>query len=121
MAKKADFSKIQTNRSSRIIENMEKSTSKRGQQGTASPEEKAEREAAGRTQGRKGCKKPGTHLNLLLTPDNREFVKTMARASGVPMGEYINNILDQFRAAHPEYMEKASQFLEFLDEQKKAQ
>lgn len=105
-----DFSAINTGRVSQAIA---QGTSKKGQQSTASPEEQAEREAAGRTQGRKGCHKKGVRTNLLLTPENHEFVKIMAGATGRNMTQYINFVIEEYQKAHPEYMEKAKEFLEF--------
>ena len=89
-------------------------TSKKEQK-PVTPEEKAEREATGATQGRKGCKKPGKRLNLLLSPDNHEFVEIMARATGRSMTDLINDILTAYRNEHPEFLEKAESFLDFVN------
>lgn len=111
MAKKSDFSDISTGR---ITESIEKATGKKGQQGTASQEEQAERKAALRTQGRKGCK--NVRINMAFTPDNYEFIKLMAKATGKTMTEFTNMLIAAYRKEHPEYMEKAADFLQLIQQ-----
>ena len=73
MAKK-DFSAMNTGRaetaeSSAVMRKLEQGASNKGQQGEATQQEAAERAAALRTQGRKGCK--ATRINMAFTPDNQ--------------------------------------------------
>lgn len=112
MASKKDFGAMKTGR---VYGAIEQATSTKGKQKTAAPEEKAEREATGATQGRKGCKKPGKRLNLLLSPENHEFIDIMSRATGRNMTEMINDIITAYRDEHPEFMEKAAGFLDFVN------
>lgn len=110
MATKKDFSTISTGRVQSVIE---QATGKRGQQATASPEEQAERAAELRTQGRKGCKAP--RINLAFTTENHEFVKVMAKASGRTMTTMVNDIITAYRNEHPEFMEQAHNFLDYIN------
>lgn len=110
MATKKDFSNINTGRVQSVIE---QATGKRGQQATASPEEQAERAAELRTQGRKGCKAP--RINLAFTTENHEFIKVMAKASGRTMTQLTNDVIAAYRNEHPEFMEQAHNFLDFIN------
>lgn len=110
MASKKDFSAIKTNR---VYSDIEQATSKKGQQGKASPQEAAERAAELKTQGRKGCK--ATRINMAFTPDNHEFIKLMAKASGKTMTEFTNLVIAAYRKEHPEIMEQAQSFLNTIN------
>ena len=92
MAKKFE---INTEGAGALMANMERQTGKT-RQGTATPEEKATREAEGRTQGRKGCKAP--RINLALTADNWEFINNFK--GGQPATKLINNIIETYRKEH---------------------
>lgn len=109
MAKK-DFSQIQTGR---LYNNIEQATATKGQQGTASPQEAAERAAELKTQGRKGCK--AIRINMAFTPDNHEFIKIMAKASGKSMTEFTNLVIAAYRREHPEIMRQATEFLDAIN------
>lgn len=116
-----DFSTIRTGRAStpatgnegRVISAVEQAISSKGQQGKASPQEANERAAQLRTQGRKGCK--AIRINMAFTPDNHEFIRVMAKASGRTMTEFTNDIIAAYRAEHPEFMEQAASFLAFVN------
>ena len=110
MANKKDFENIKTGR---VYSALEQSTSRQGQQGTASPEEAHERAEALRTQGRKGCK--ATRINMAFSPSNHEFIKVMAKATGRTMTEMTNDIIQAYRDEHPEFMEQAQGFLDFVN------
>lgn len=107
-----DFSKMQTGR---VFNTISQATTNYGQQSTASEEEKAERAATGRTQGRKGCKKEGQRLNLLLETDNHEFIKVMSKATGRTMTDFTNLIISAYRREHPEILEQAKTFLDTVN------
>ena len=72
---------------------------KNGQQDTASAEEQAWRMASLKTQGRKGCKAP--RINLAFTPENHEFIRVFARATGRTMTETVNDIIENFKSEIP--------------------
>ncbi len=107
MATKKDFSGINTGR---VYGKLEQATSKKGQQGKASPQEAAERAEEMRTQGRKGCK--ATRINMAFSPANHQFIKIMARATGRTMTETVNLIIGKYQEEHPELMDKAKGFLD---------
>ena len=88
---------------------LDRSSSRKGQQATATAEEAAERAETLSTQGRKGCK--AHRINMAFSSPNFEFIKVMAAASGHNMTEFTNLILDAYRAEHPELMEQANAFL----------
>ena len=111
MASKKDFTKINTG--SRVFSAIEQATTTKGQQGTASPEELTARRAALQTQGRKGCK--AIRINMAFTPENHEFIRVMAKASGHTMTEFTNLVIEAYRKEHPEIMEQATAFLETIN------
>ena len=106
-----DFSSIDTgNREeSRLSAEIKKATRRTGQQDTAPDAEATWRRAEGRTQGRKGVKLP--RINLALTHENYDYVKTCARASGQSYIAFINSIITMHRGTHPEDYEAAKKLL----------
>lgn len=110
MARKKDFSEIRTGK---VFGAIEQATSNKGQQGTASPEEQAERAEALQTQGRKGCK--SVRINMAFTPSNHEFIKVMAKASGKTMTEFTNLVIAAYQREHPEIMAQAQAFLDTVN------
>ena len=104
-----DFSGINTGR---VYGAIEQATGTKGQQGKASPQEQAERASALKTQGRKGCKAP--RINMAFTPENHEYVKIMARATGKSMTEFTNLVIERYRTEHPELIEKAKDLINSL-------
>ena len=109
MAAKKDFAGINTGR---VYGTIETATTQRGQQGTASLQEKADRAAELRTQGRKGCKAP--RINMAFTPENHQFIKTISRISGYTMTEFTNIVIERYRTEHPELYEKAKDIIDNL-------
>lgn len=79
----------------------------------AGEEEQAERAAAMQTQGRKGC--AAKRINMAFTPDNYEFIKVMAKASGRTMTEFTNLVIAAYQREHPEIMEQAHGFLNVIN------
>lgn len=94
MAKK-DFSSINTERASNVGRDIEHATGKKRQQGTASPEEAAQRAAEGRTQGRKGCH--GKRINVTWTTENYDFLQEYSKLMGLSMTKIANIALEQYR------------------------
>lgn len=105
MAKK-DFSKIDTGRE-RVQAELETATEERkpGQQGTAGPDEQRERIDTMKTAGRKGCHAP--RINLAFSGPNYDFVRVMSRIKGQTLTSFVNWIIDEYRAEHPDLYEKA--------------
>lgn len=106
-----DFSGINT---SRTYTELERSTSKKGQQGTVSPEEKSERMEELKTQGRKGCK--AIRINMAFTPANHDYIKTMARVRAQTLTEFCNYVVEQYRLEHGDLYEKAKSFITEVDQ-----
>lgn len=75
-------------------------THTKGQQVEASPAEQAERKSAMRTQGRKGCK--AERIHTAYSPENYQYIKSIAAANGVTLTKVVNAIIDEHRALHPE-------------------
>lgn len=111
MAKK-DFSKINTTAATagNVYSTIEKSINRRGQQVEATPEEAKERADNLLTQGRKGCR--AVRINMAFTPDNHDFVKTMAKITGQTMTEFVNMALEQYRKEHGDVYEKARELFD---------
>ena len=109
--RKKDFSSINTG--NRVFSAIEQATAKKGQQGTASPEEAKARAEALQTQGRKGCK--AVRINMAFTDSNYRFVRIMAKASGRSMTEFVNLVLSAYQREHPEIMEQAQAFLDTIN------
>lgn len=61
-----------------------------------------------RTAGRKGLKLD--RINLSITPDNLDYVRTMATVTGMNMTTFINFALKQHREDRGELYEKAIEF-----------
>ena len=108
--KKKDYSGINTGR---LFNNIEQATSRKGQQGTVSSEEAEERAEQLKTQGRKGCK--AIRINMAFTPSNHQFIKVMATATGRSMTEFTNDVITAYRKEHPEFLEKANSFLDYVN------
>lgn len=109
MAKK-NFDNLNTGR---VYGAIEQATATKGQQGAASPQEQRARADSLATQGRKGCK--AVRINMAFTPDNHQFVKVMAKATGRTMTQFTNDVIAAYRHEHPEFMEQAKGFLEFIN------
>ena len=97
--------RAETAESSAVMRKLEQGASNKGQ-------EAAERAAALRTQGRKGCK--AIRINMAFTPENHEFIKTMARISGKTMTEFANLCIQKYREEHPDLYEQAKQIIDSL-------
>ena len=106
-----NVSDIQATR--KVANVIEQSTSRKGQQGTASEKEKKERADSMRTQGRKGCK--AVRINMAFTPENHEFIKVMSAATGRTMANFTNLIIAAYQREHPEMMKDAHKFLKTVN------
>lgn len=104
-----DFTGINTGR---VYKSIETGTSRRGQQGKASPQEAAERASNLKTQGRKGCK--AIRINMAFTPENHEFIKVMAKITGKTMTEFTNLTIERYRQEHPDLYEQAKAIIDQL-------
>ena len=109
MAKK-DFGQMKT---TSVYGTVAQATGNTSARSSAGKEEQAARAAALQTQGRKGCK--AIRINMAFTPENHEFIKVMAKASGRTMTEFTNLVIAAYQREHPEIMEQARGFLNTIN------
>jgi len=64
-------------------------------------EEKARREAEGKTQGREGCKLP--RINMAFWTDNYAYIQVMARVRGLTLTDFVNWIIQGARENDQKY------------------
>lgn len=72
--------------------------------------ERIQRKAAGKTQGRAGCKTD--RINLAFTVENYEFIKRFCRLRGLNMTEFVNHIIEDYRKQHIKEFEEFEKFIE---------
>lgn len=106
---KKDFAGVNTGR---VYDAIEQATSTKGQQGTASPQEAAERAENLKTQGRKGCK--AVRINMAFTPANYDYVRVMARVTGTTMTEFTNKAIEAYRMEHSDLYAQAQAIINGL-------
>lgn len=99
-----------TNRMGQI---MATGASNRGKQSELTAAEKAEREATGRTSGRKGCHCP--RITMVFNTENYHFLKTMAKIKGVPLAQFTNDIIGQYREEHAEQYNQLQAILKEME------
>lgn len=109
MAKKADL-QAKIAGSDAIIKGISRAQGARKAPDAASKEEQAQRAAAGKTQGKKGCYMP--RINMAFTPDNHNFIKVMSRIRGESMTEFCNYCIEQYREEHPDIYNRALDVIE---------
>ena len=110
MASKKDFTSVNTGR---VYGAIEQATSRKGQQTKASAQEVHERKSQMRTQGRKGVK--ADRINMAFSEENYQFIRVMAKATGHTMTQFTNMVVTAYRNEHPEFMEKAQSFIDFVN------
>ena len=71
--------------------------------------ERIQRKAEGRTRGRTGCKTD--RINLAFTVENYEFVRRFSKCRGENMTEFVNHIIDNYRADHAAELEAFEKIL----------
>lgn len=116
--KKLDLETINTERAEttqtagNVFKSIETGASRKGQQGTASPQEIEERRNELRTQGRKGAR--AIRINMAFSPQNHQFLKVMARISGKSITEFCNFVIASYREEHGEQYDQARAIIEKL-------
>lgn len=63
------------------------------------------------TRGRKGVKVPCIRVNQALPPELHEYIKTMARARGESMTDFINYVIEEDKKKNKKLYEQAKKFL----------
>lgn len=61
-----------------------------------------------KTNGRKGLNLP--RINLAFSPDNYDYITTMARVRGENLTKFVNAIIAEHKEQHKEVYEKAIEF-----------
>ena len=119
MAKKLNLDEINTERAEtqsagadKVHRIIDTGAGKKGQQSAAEPDEIAKRRSELRTQGRAGAK--AIRINMAFTPENHDYIKTMATVTGKSMTEFCNYICDIFREEHADTYTQAKDFLQQL-------
>lgn len=108
MAKK-NFEGVNTGR---VYEEIEKATAKTTTKKTRQSKPAA-KEPIKKESQEPGKKSP--RINLAVRPDNYEFIQVMSKATGRTMTTMINDLIAAYREEHPEFMEKAADFLAFMN------
>ncbi len=90
-----------------VYENIERGKDRKGKQAAASAEEQKERNANLKTRGRLGCK--SDRLSVSFSNDNYNFIKIMSGVMGLSVAEFVNMVLDRYRA------ENASDYREAIE------
>lgn len=113
MASKKDFSKVGT----RIVldaitdataETAQPAKKERKKTEAYSPEAAAAMMAAGTTQGRKGC--GAARINMAFSPAVYDYIKTMARVSGLSITEFTELVFAKSMEENGELYKKALAF-----------
>ena len=60
------------------------------------------------TSGRKGLKLP--RINMAFSPDNYDYIQTMARVRGETLTTFVNRIIDESRAENNDLYQSAVEF-----------
>lgn len=68
-----------------------------------------------KTQGRKGIKLP--RINMAFTPDNYDYIKTMAAIRGLSMSEFINMVIAKDLKENQKFYNKALQIQNDMNKQ----
>ncbi len=89
---------------------------KGSRQRPASPEEKAGREAAGRTQGRAGCKL--IRFSAAFSSENFQFIQIMARINGMTMTSFLDLIVQQYREMNSDVFKSAKKIISTMEQRK---
>lgn len=61
-----------------------------------------------KTNGRKGLHLP--RINLAFSPDNYDYITTMARVRGENLTQFVNKIISEHKAEHHDIYDKAVEF-----------
>jgi len=91
---------------------IDQATGGRGTQTEATPDEKQARQEEMRTQGRKGCKM--ARINMAFTPENHDFIKKASHYKMMNLTQFVNYIIETYRAEHAEAWERAKETAEDL-------
>lgn len=80
---------------------------------TYTPEEKAQFLSDLKSRGRKDVRLP--RINMAFSPENYEYIRTMAQVTGLNLTQFVNNLIKQHREEYHAEYEKAIQFRDLMD------
>ena len=117
MANKKNFDELKHINQSAVLNAAVKATKRTGSQTPASEEEAEERKALMQTRGRQGVHLP--RINMAFTPENHDYIKTMALITGQTMTEFLNYIIKQYREEYGQDYETIVEMREKVNAMKK--
>lgn len=94
----------------KVFASFEQSAKAKKVQPPTSEAEKIQRKAEGRTKGRAGCYTD--RINMAFTVDNYQFIKRFHKLRGENMTEFVNHIIDDYRAQHTKDFEAFEKFID---------
>ena len=123
MARKKDFSTVDTERVYNALEESLVEEPQEAQEAQETQEEpktrKARREyteeeqkvlqSIGKTMGRKGCK--AVRVNMAFTPEIHDYITTMSRVRGETITEFTNYVFSLHKGENEELFKEAKEFL----------
>lgn len=117
MANKKNFDELKNTNQSEILNAAVKATKRTGSQTPATEEEAEARKAIMQTRGRKGVHLP--RINMAFTPENHDYIKTMATVTGQTMTEFLNYVIAQYREEYGQDYEEIVKMREKVNAMKK--
>ncbi len=93
----------------KVITSFSKSARPKKQQPPTSEAEKEARKAAGKTSGRTGCYMD--RINMAFTVENYQFIKRFSKLRGENMTNFVNHIIEEYRAQHTKEFEAFEKFI----------
>ena len=117
MGNKKNFDELKNANQAAVLNAAVKATKRTGSQTPATEEEAEARKALMQTRGRKGVHLP--RINMAFTPENHEYIKTMALITGQTMTEFLNDIITEYRAQYDENYGEIAKMREKVNAMKK--
>ena len=113
MTKKNELAEnLQTVITGETSKTISRGVSGKGTQNEATEAEKETRARTMRTQGRKGCKIQ--RVNMAFSADNYDFLRTVSKLKGDSITNFVNFIVEKYRADHSDVYEQAKKLIEGL-------
>lgn len=99
----------------KVSENIAQSTGTQGRKLEATQAEAAARREKLQTQGKKGAKTQ--RINMAFTDSNYDYIHTVARAKGLTMTKFVNEMIDFYRESHTKLYEEAKKLQKLANEE----
>lgn len=117
MGNKKNFDELKNANQAAVLNAAVKATKRTGSQTPATEEEAEARKALMQTRGRKGVHLP--RINMAFTPENHDYIKTMALITGQTMTEFLNDIITEYRVQYDENYGEIAKMREKVNAMKK--